>query len=109
MATPKEEKTTGAGKPKSKGDQWREAMRKTLRAKAEFLAAKEESDRLGNDVSKALIDEHKGAPIELDGVKYKPKKGTSRKVTGDDGTVSMKAPKYAYILVCASSLDTVDV
>jgi hypothetical protein len=107
MALPKEEKVTG--KAKSDGDQWRDAMRKTLTTKAAYLAAKEESDRRGDGIAKTLIDNHNGAPIDLDGIKYKPKKGTSRKVKGDDGAETVKAPKYAHILVCSAGLDTVDV
>lgn len=80
---------------KSQTDQWRDAERDAQTKERAAEVAREKANGLAATLAKELIDNHGGAYVDLDGVKYAPKAGATRKLS--DGT--SKPPKYAHQLV----------
>jgi hypothetical protein len=101
---PKEDKKKTKGE-KSQTDQWREAERAAQASERTAEAAREKANTLASGLAKELIDNHGGAFVELDGVKFAPKAGAVRNLK--DGT--SKAPKFAYQLVRTKDKGTVEV
>lgn len=89
-----QEKTKKNKGEKSKTEQWREAERAAQAAERAAEEARDKANSLASSLAKELIENHGGANIELDGVKYSPKAGATRKLK--DGSV--QAPKYEYQL-----------
>jgi hypothetical protein len=90
---------------KSQTDQWREAERAAQASERTAESLREKATTLASGLAKELIDNHGGAFVELDGVKYAPKAGAVRKLA--DGTT--KAPRYPYQLVRTKDKGTVEV
>jgi hypothetical protein len=106
MSTDSEKKDSKKSKgEKSQTDQWREAERAAISAEAIAEVARNKADLLASELSKELIEKHKSACVELDGVKYSPKAGATR--TLKDGTT--KAPKYPFQLVRTKDKGVVEV
>lgn len=82
-------------KDKSQTNNWRDDERdaQTKERAAELARAK--ANASADALASELINNHSGACVELDGVKYQPKAGATRVLK--DGT--NKAPKYAFQLV----------
>lgn len=90
---------------KSQTDQWREAERDAQAKERAAEAARDKANALASGLAKELIDNHGGASVELDGAKYSPKAGATRKL--NDGT--SKAPKFPFQLARTKDKGVVDV
>jgi hypothetical protein len=99
------DKTKKSKGDKSQTDQWRDAERAAQAAERTAEALREKANTLASGLAKELIDNHGGAFVELDGVKYAPKAGAVRKLKDD----TTKAPRYAYQLVRTKDRGTVEV
>jgi hypothetical protein len=90
---------------KSLTDRWREAERAAKQAEDDAEMARQKANDLGSELAQQLIEKHKGAMVELDGVKYAPKAGATRSMK--DGTT--KAPKWPYQLARTKDKGIVEV
>lgn len=90
---------------KSKKEQWWE--RKNAAVAAENVAAEKrhEADGLASELAQELIEKHGGATIEIEGVRFAPKKSATRKTA--DG--NFKAPKFPYQLVVYREKTTAEI
>lgn len=100
-----QEKTKKNKGEKSKTEQWRESERAAQVAERAADEAREKANSLASALAKELIDNHGGSSVELDGVKYSPKAGATRKLK--DG--SMQAPKYEYQLARTKDKGVVEI
>lgn len=107
MAKPKDnEKQDQPAKEKTDFDRWREAEREARAAEKLAQEKRELADSLGSIIAKKLIDDHKGATIDLDGESLTPKKSATR-TSKKDGSV--KPPAYPYQLVSYKAKASADV
>ncbi len=90
---------------KSKKDQWRERENAAVAAENVAAEKRHEADQFASDLAQELIEKHGGAPIEIEGVRYAPKKGATRKMA--DG--NFKAPKFPYQLVVYREKTTAEI
>lgn len=90
---------------KSLTEQWRDAERDAQKAEQAAEAARDKANTLAATLANELIDKHGGACVELDGHKYAPKAGATRKLEGGN----FKAPKYSHQLVRTKDKPLVEV
>jgi hypothetical protein len=106
MSTENEKKDSKKSKgEKSQTDQWREAEREAQKLERAAEVAREKANALASPLAGELIANHGGANVELDGVKYTPKAGATRKLK--DGTT--KGPKHPFQLVRTKDKGVVEV
>jgi hypothetical protein len=105
----KKTKGDGAKSEKSKTDVWRDLERAAQIAEAAAAEARRCADQIGSDIARELIEQHKGAAVELDGQMYTPKKRASREVKDSEGKLTVKAPKLPYQLVRYAPKSSVEI
>lgn len=100
-----EETSDEPKREKSLTDQWRDAEREAQKTERVAEAARDKANTIAATLAQELIDKHASACVELDGAKYAPKAGATRKM--QDGNT--KPPKYAFQLVRAKDKALVEI